>query len=137
MRMLDAYKSDALAGRAIWKELEFQYQIKLSDMIIFWELEAQDLSIAQMQAEHNIIANIQNFKLYIISYLRDIFVPDAQMIYLEKQKYEQLRKFYLLTVFHPRVRFFTVKEPFGNMELLKNGLVEPHDYTYQAVLKVR
>ncbi len=133
--MEDVYRK-AESGREIWLKIKNKHQINYSDLIIFCELENSDINKFSNEIISNEIDERRLNRVFLISALKDTAIDNVCDVYISRDDYENLRLYYLITIFHSRVRFISDKEPFGNLKLYDLNERIREDYLRRAVLKI-
>lgn len=113
-RLDDTYKRAGF-GREIWLEIKKNYQINYSDLIIFYELENRRIAKCLEEIIGKEINKHKEKRVFLISAVKDTAINNVCGIYVRRDDYENLRFYYLITIFHSKVRFVSDKEPFGNL----------------------
>ena len=123
---------DVITGRSIWIGLREKYELVNDEMLIFVEIDESEL----IKKVNEILFEQVSQKIYVITCMEKCSIQNAITIRLTDEDYQKLRLYYLVTVFHPRVRFITDREPFGNLNLYWDGNVDQKEYIKRGILKL-
>ncbi len=122
-------------GYSIWHEIKEKYQVDYTNLIIFCEIENKEIIKKTNKMIFEEREKQNSSPIFLISTL-ETEENNICNIHLNRDEYENLRLYYLSTVFHPLVRFISDKEPFGNLRLYELNENIREDYLRRAVLKL-
>ena len=118
-------------GKRIWKEVERKYSLTSADRLFLFETDESDV----IDEVNKCLCEIK-FNYYVMTYFRDLKIDADRIIYLQRNEYEAFRLFYLTTLFRPGIKVISGREPFGNLDMLRSGLVDTCDYVKKGIIKI-
>ena len=131
MKTKELDRDEIINGFHIWKNLLKEYCFDENALLIFCEYYEEQL----LSTLDYVLAQIEDKKPYIITVNEDILFDNADVIRLDDEKYECLRKYYFTTVFHLGVRFISGRSPFGSLRLFYENGVDKQEYVRYGLLK--
>ena len=125
-------KKMAVAGYDVWHRLKTENNFIHTDFIIFYELD--NVEIRKLLSE--IIEEMIGERVFVVTTMNGVDFPAEKNICITQEEYAGLKKFYEIGIFHPRIRFISEEEPFGNLRIYEN-VNNKKEYVKKALLRIR